>query len=91
MNQVEKNALFSRVANEIADTLAKKNHDYGDSFHDVYTKHGDISTFIRLSDKISRYETLLTKSAKVDESIDDVLRDIAGYCILTLVSKERLK
>lgn len=91
MEQEQKDALYHKIANEIAETLSRKNHDYGDSFHEVYSKFGDISTFIRLSDKLNRYETLLTKDAKVNESIEDVLRDIAGYCILTLVSKERLK
>ena len=91
IDQAQKDALYHSIAKDIAETLSRKNHDYGDSFHEVYSKYGDISTFIRLSDKLNRYETLLTKSAKVDESIEDVLRDMAGYCILTLASKQRLK
>lgn len=83
---------FHKVASEIADTLVKKNHDYGDSFYDVYKRFGDISTFIRLSDKLGRMSTLINGTEKVkDEPLEDVLRDIAGYCILTLESKQRLK
>lgn len=91
--QEQKDTLFHEVANEIAETLAKKNHDYGDSFHKVYEVFGDMSTFIRLTDKMGRMETLVSgKEPKVDnEPLDDVYRDIAGYCILTLVSKKRLQ
>ena len=76
--------MYKQIANEIAETLEKKNHDYGDSFHKVYEKYGMLSTVIRLSDKIGRLETLLEADAQVDESIEDTLKDICGYCILTL-------
>lgn len=92
MRQEEKDKLFLKVATHVAETLAKKNHDYGDSFHNVYAKHGDVSTFIRLTDKLGRYETsVLGKELQVDdENVIDVLLDIAGYAILTVASKERL-
>lgn len=60
MEQEQKDALYHKIANEIAETLSRKNHDYGDSFHDVYSKFGDISTFIRLSDKHDTIMILLT-------------------------------
>ena len=92
MNQEEKDELFLKVATDVAETLARKNHDYGDSFHNVYAKHGDVSTFIRLTDKLGRYETsVLGKKLQVeDEDVIEVLLDIAGYAILTIASKERL-
>lgn len=90
--ELNKDILFNNVANEISNTLACKNHDYGDSFHSIYTEFGDLSTCIRLMDKINRLKTLINKEAKVkDESIEDTYRDIAGYCILTLVSKQLLQ
>ena len=49
--------MYKQIASKIADTLEKKNHDYGDSFHKVYEKYGMLSTVIRLSDKIGRLET----------------------------------
>lgn len=76
---------------DIADILAKKNHDYGDSFHKVYEEFGDLSTYIRLSDKVGRLKTLMTHEAQVQESIEDVYRDIAGYAILTLLSIKRIQ
>lgn len=92
MTQDEKDELFHRIAHEVADTLTKKNHDYGDSFHNQYVKFGDVSTVIRLWDKIERIESLLTKDAKVvNESIEDTLKDIAGYAILTLTSRIRIR
>lgn len=96
LNEEKPNTLyetFHKVATDIANTLSEKNHDYGDSFFDVYKKFGDQSTYIRLADKLGRMETLISgKEVLVkNEPLEDVLRDIAGYCILTLVSKTRLK
>lgn len=90
--ELNKDVLFNSVANEIANTLSRKNHDYGDSFHKIYSEFGDLSTYIRLTDKIGRLKTLINKEAKVkNEPIEDAYRDIAGYCILTLVSKQLLQ
>jgi len=80
---------FEAIAMRIAETLTKKNKDYGDSFHKRYTKHGILSAFIRMEDKWGRFENLIDSKAEVDESIEDTLRDLAGYCILTLRELER--
>lgn len=37
---------------------AKKNHDYGDSFHQTYIEEGMAMPRIRLGDKFSRFKTL---------------------------------
>lgn len=88
---MSKEHIFRKVASDIAELLIKKNHDYGDSFHDVYAQFGDLSTYIRLTDKLGRLKNLVKQvDMRVDESIEDVYRDIAGYCILTLVSMKRL-
>lgn len=91
--QEEKDQLFLDVAEKVARTLSKKNADYGDSFHDVYAKFGDTSSYIRLSDKLGRLENaVLGKDLKVtEETVEDIFWDIAGYAILTLSSKHRLK
>lgn len=91
-NQPEIEDMFYEVANDVVEILCRKNHDYGDSFFEQYRRFGDISTAIRLHDKLNRIEKLTNLDAKVnDESIEDTLLDIAGYAILTLVSKKRLK
>lgn len=37
---------------------AKKNHDYGDNFHQTYIEEGMAMPRIRLGDKFSRFKTL---------------------------------
>lgn len=76
-------AFSMAIMNRIVELLVKKNHDYGNSFGNQLAKHGPIVFKIRMEDKISRLCTLLTTDAQVkDESIEDTLRDIIGYCIL---------
>lgn len=76
------------ITDKLAETLIKKNHDYGDSFKLIYDEYGDISTEIRLMDKLNRFKTLNKAEQKVnDESKEDTLLDMAGYCILRLVQK----
>lgn len=80
------------MCRKLADTLIKKNHDYGDSFHRQISKHGEIASLLRLEEKIDRLDNLIkNESSLVDESMDDTLLDIAGYAILTLVTRQRLK
>lgn len=59
---------------------AKKNHDYGDSFHQTYIEEGMAMPRIRLGDKFSRFKTLSRilssdsdQQAVTDESIRDTL------------------
>ena len=75
----------------LADLLKRKNEDYGDSFSERPYLLPNITTntsaYIRLSDKFHRLRTLLNieePDRKVDETIEDTLRDIAGYCLLLL-------
>lgn len=65
---------------------AKKNHDYGDSFHQTYIEEGMAMPRIRLGDKFSRFKTLSRilssdsdQQAVTDESIRDTLLDLANY------------
>lgn len=76
-----------RVVNEIVSLLEKKNNDYGNSATQTYEEYGDVAFFIRISDKINRLKSLTinNKTQEVkDESIDDTVRDIIGYCLLYL-------
>ena len=88
MGQTE---LIEEVCNEVKDLLIRKNHDYGDSFSKQYEKYGLLSGIIRMDDKMSRIENLMKRDAKVDESIEDSIRDLAGYAILTLVEMRKRK
>lgn len=79
---------FRSAALEIADTLSRKNSDYGGSFGKLYREFGDLSVAIRLADKLERFKSLISKDQQVnDESVDDTLRDFAGYAILALIQR----
>lgn len=93
MNQEQKDKLFHEIAKDIAELLCKKNHDYGDSAHQVYEDLGDIVVYVRLLDKIGRLRTKVKgEEFKIaDETVMDIYRDMAGYCILALASIKRLQ
>ena len=74
---------------------ARKNHDYGDSFHQTFVEEGLAMTRIRLGDKLSRFKTLSKLIATdggqqqvTDESIRDTLMDLANYAIMTILEME---
>lgn len=81
---------------EICDGLnalyTRKNHDYGDSFHQTFVEEGLAMARIRLGDKFSRFKTLSrisptdsTQQQVTDESIRDTLLDLANYAIMTVL------
>jgi predicted SpoU family rRNA methylase len=74
------------ISNEIAELLEKKNRDYGNSFDKTIAEYGITAYLLRIEDKISRLKSI-TKNKEVlvtDESMEDTIRDIAGYSILML-------
>jgi hypothetical protein len=80
------------ICNQLNKIYEKKNHDYGDSFGNTYEKLGIISAVTRITDKYNRLCSLATKEAEVeDETIEDTLMDMANYCIMTLIEREREK
>lgn len=74
------------IANDIAELLERKNKDYGNSFDKTIEEYGMTAYFLRIEDKLSRLKNLSKDNQKplVDESIEDTLKDIAGYSILML-------
>lgn len=74
------------VCKELNDIYVKKNADYGDSFLRQFKKHGLITSYIRMEDKMLRIEQLMTNEARVeDETIEDSLLDLANYAIMTIM------
>jgi len=74
------------------ETLKKKNKDYGDSYVKSVERFGEWVILVRLMDKFNRLEQLIQNNEqKVDESIEDTLLDLAGYCILELERRGRSK
>lgn len=81
----ETQPIFDTLLNQIKATHEKKNHDYGNSFIKSMNEFGMIAAAIRLSDKLSRFKTLINSAAQVkDESIEDTLLDMAAYAIMTV-------
>lgn len=73
----------------LCELLKRKNHDYGDSFAEppYLAPNLNVATaaFVRLSDKFKRLQTLVARNAECrDETLQDTLRDVAGYCVLLL-------
>lgn len=82
--------LHKEICTEINELYAKKNHDYGDSFHQTFVEEGMAMACIRLGDKFNRFKTLSRgNEQKVnDESIRDTLIDLANYAIMTVLEME---
>jgi len=91
----EMNEFETKVTNataDLSDTLIAKNHDYGNAFHESVQDFGNAVMAIRINDKAKRLKTLLKTDQQVkDESIEDTLRDLAGYAILSLIELEQQK
>lgn len=81
-----------KLCAELTELYRKKNHDYGDIFHETYLKFGLTMVLIRLTDKLKRFETLTTSKAQVkDESIRDTLINLADYAIMAVMELDRNK
>lgn len=78
------------LCREINDLYARKNADYGDSFHTSFEEEGMAMARIRLGDKFNRFKTLSRgNEQKVkDESIRDTLLDLANYALMTVLEME---
>ena len=87
MNKVE---MHKKICEKLNDLYAKKNHDYGDSFHLSFVEEGMAMARIRIGDKFNRFKNLSrnTKQEVNDESIRDTLIDLANYAILTILEME---
>lgn len=91
----EKVLRHKAICDELNKLYKKKNHDYGDSFHQTFVEEGLAMTRIRLGDKFSRFKTLsrltssdIDKQQVTDESIRDTLMDLANYAIMTILEMD---
>lgn len=87
LSKVQRHA---EICKEINNLYERKNHDYGDSFHQTFVEEGMAMARIRLGDKFNRFKTLSrNEEQKVnDESIRDTLIDLANYAIMTVLEME---
>lgn len=84
---------FKKIATEIGELYKVKDRAYGSSFADTYKKLGLISAVTRISDKFNRLCNLVTNPDidNLGESLEDTLRDMASYCIMTVMELENAK
>lgn len=74
----------SDIIDHLIDVYKAKNNDYGNSAHRTFVEFGEVALVIRISDKLSRLQSLLSGEQQVkDESILDTIGDAITYlCML---------
>lgn len=84
---MDKVAYHKDLCLQLNDLYARKNADYGDSFHISYEQEGMAMPRIRLGDKYNRFCALTrgNKQQVNDESIRDTLIDLANYALMTVL------
>ncbi len=81
---------YDSIIKELRAIYVAKNNDYGSSVTDTYNKFGDVSFMVRITDKINRATTLLSKNNRQvqDEKLEDTIKDMINYGILWLIERE---
>lgn len=82
---------FREIANDLGELYEKKNAAYGNSFGETYQKLGIISAVTRISDKYNRLCNIAINPDidNLGESLEDTLKDLASYAIMTLIELRR--
>lgn len=83
----QKTKNHEEICRELNDLYDRKNHDYDDSFSKSFKEDDLAMVRIRLGDKLNRFNALSrSRSSQVtDESIEDTLKDLANYAIMTIM------
>lgn len=81
------------LVDELHKIYVAKNKDYGDSFGESVDEFGIIAGVIRIGDKYNRLKTLAKGHEPLvnDESMIDTLKDMANYCLLTIIELEAIE
>lgn len=82
---------FKEITDDMIALYERKNHDYGNSFSETYSKLGVVSATTRMLDKMNRIVSLVTKEQQKvnDESLRDTLIDLANYAVMTIIELDR--
>ena len=77
---------FAKECKECIALYAYKNHDYNGAFDKAMDQLGTSYAVGKLFDKMMRLTALCGKEdeARIAESLDDTLRDMACYALMTL-------
>jgi hypothetical protein len=87
MDKYQRHAV---IGGELNSMYISKNIAYDDSFGKTFQELGIISAVTRMQDKFQRIKALASgaKNDVADETIIDTLKDMANYCIMTLIELE---
>lgn len=78
-----------RIADEIIKLVIAKNAQYGDAYFKLRDEWNTQSFCVRIGDKYYRLVNLVKSGQHLmDESIEDTIKDIIGYCMLELIYRE---
>ena len=72
------------IAKSIAKLVAVKDKNYNGAYDIAVDRFGDSYFVSKLFEKYSRLEHMVLNNVKDSESIEDTLKDIIGYSLLTL-------
>lgn len=80
-NTNEKLKVLKSIHQKEEALYAERNQRYGDSFSSTYNKRGPAALLIRLEDKLSRVDNLLSNGLMESdgESVIDTLMDLSNY------------
>ena len=84
---------FVAILRELEELALRKNQDYGTDGDPLANLRASESlgipawkgTYLRLRDKVARLDTYCQRGTLANEGVEDSLRDLACYAILTLV------
>lgn len=83
---------FRDITNGMYDTFKAKNHDYGNSFAELFKECGMTYAYGHMAEKLKRVKSLMSDEAKVKgESMRDSLLDLANYAILTIMELDKTR
>lgn len=88
---MDKVQCHREICEDLNAMFARKNHDYGDSFGELFAECGMVYAYGHLKEKLNRLKSLALDGKKqaVDESVDDTLMDLANYAIMTSIEMKR--
>lgn len=81
----ERECVHDVICRDIHELYVAKNGDYGSAFSRLWAEVGFLAGYTKLADKFYRIQSLRQKDemrGAVDETMEDTLLDLAGYCIL---------
>lgn len=77
---------YDGILKQLSEIHSAKNHDYKDSFHELFDECGMTYAYGHLKEKLNRVKALKEDGAKVKgESMIDSLMDLASYAVMTIV------